>query len=301
MDAQQLMERAIENAKRFKPDDSKRIPKVGAVIEKDGKVLADGWRQAEIHAEKDALAKVADRNSLRGATVYTTLEPCTPRVRRKPEESCTSLLLDAGIKKVVIGILDPNQGVCGKGVLALQKHDIEVVLFPHELSQQIRALNEEFIRAQQTLGLIIITPAQGAQLETYKTAGKHTFKCECISPPNEDIFVFSEYKGQWYPQPTKLKQCANTNEYQFDCWFGTTGPHTVHVVRANSLGEVLISYYWKVCEQDKQRRTRFRATDSSATFLNLLGDKYIGVPISSLPQGLDSQGCVSVEVVPKPT
>jgi pyrimidine deaminase RibD-like protein len=55
-------------------------------------------------------------------------------------------LVRAKVKKVYVGILDPNQGVCGKGVLELQDHNIEVELFPPVLAQQIRIQNDPFIQ-----------------------------------------------------------------------------------------------------------------------------------------------------------
>jgi len=165
-----LMEMAIRMAMLCEPKDPERIPMVGAVTEHNGKILGKGCRGEDIHAEMDALSKVADRTLLQDATVYTTLEPCTRTVRSKPEEACTSLLCDAQIKKVVIGILDPNQGVCGKGLLELQKHDIEVELFPQDLAQKIRSLNDRFVRAQQTLGVRLLDPEPNAQLHTYKRA-----------------------------------------------------------------------------------------------------------------------------------
>ena len=66
-------------------------------------------------------------------------------------------------------ILDPNQGVTGKGLWRLQTGGVEVALFPHNLAQQIRALNAVFIRTQETLGATIISPKNGETLKTYET------------------------------------------------------------------------------------------------------------------------------------
>ena len=235
-------------------NDPKRIPKVGAVIvAHDGAVLGTGSRQADTHAEMDALNHVRDKTRLPGATVFTTLEPCTREVRRKREEqACTNLLLAAQVKKVVIGILDPNQGVCGKGVLELQKNDIEIELFPHALAKKIRAINEEFVRAQQTLGLVFIEPASNPALLTVKLPGPYTFKCTCITPPGNDIFVVSEGRGVWWPQGSKLRPIPGSEAdgypvYAFKSWFTATGLQWVHVVRANELGQALIGYYNKAC------------------------------------------------------
>jgi pyrimidine deaminase RibD-like protein len=130
MTDRQLMELAIAELEKCKPTDLERVPKVGAVLAIDGEVIAAASRGEEDHAEKRALEKIEPGRNLSQATVYTTLEPCTHRVRRKEGESCTDRLVRGQVKKVVIGILDPNQGVCGKGLLQLQAAKIEVELFP---------------------------------------------------------------------------------------------------------------------------------------------------------------------------
>jgi|ERR1022692_1430897 pyrimidine deaminase RibD-like protein len=115
------------------------------------KARGTGREDDDEHAEWDALEKVRDKSALAGATLYTTLEPCTPPVRSKPLECCTELVLQHQIKRVFVGMLDPNQGVTGKGLLRLQEAGVEVALFPHDLSAAIRAENAAFIRSQQTL------------------------------------------------------------------------------------------------------------------------------------------------------
>jgi hypothetical protein len=70
-------------------------------------------------------------------------------------------------------MLDPNQGVTGKGLWKLQDSGVEVELFPPGLAGQIRAINAPFIRSQQTLGATIISPKSGEILKTHQTAGRH--------------------------------------------------------------------------------------------------------------------------------
>jgi pyrimidine deaminase RibD-like protein len=295
-----LMEMAINMARKCESDNPDRIPLVGALIEHNGEILGKGCRGEDIHAEMDALSQVRDRTRLQDATIYTTLEPCTPGVRSKPEESCTSLIRDARVKKVVIGILDPNQGVCGKGLLELQRHGIEVELFPQDLAQKIRLLNDRFVRAQQTLGVHFLDPEPNAQLHTYRTNGKHTFTCECITPPGPDVFIlFTNPSGQWWPQPTRLRQKSDSNKYEFDCWFGTTGFHTIHVVRATELGSGLINYYRKVVDLGTKQLERLKPIGLSEDRLRQLRLGYPGIELTRLPRGLDSQANIVVEVMPK--
>ena len=145
------MKKAIALAERCKPI-ADRIPKVGALIAIDETVIGQGSRGTgnpgdDDHAEYNALSSVPDRSQLPRSTVYTTLEPCTPGVRSDPLTCCTELITQAEVKKVFIGMLDPNQGVRGKGLWELQSHRIEVELFPPDLAQEIRVMNERFIRA----------------------------------------------------------------------------------------------------------------------------------------------------------
>ena len=101
-------------------------PLVGAVIVKDGKILACGYHHkfGDLHAERDALKNAKEAGlDVSGATIYVTLEPCCHTGKQPP---CTQAIIEAGIKKVVIGSRDPNPLVDGKGVHILEKAGIEV-------------------------------------------------------------------------------------------------------------------------------------------------------------------------------
>ena len=108
MAERELMELAIAELEKCNPADPEGVPKVGAVIAIDDEVVAAAHRGEEDHAEKRALEQIDPGRDLSRATVYTTLEPCTHRVRRKEGESCTDRLVRKQVKKVVIGILDPG-------------------------------------------------------------------------------------------------------------------------------------------------------------------------------------------------
>src|SRR5438094_6794202 len=113
---------------------------VGAVIVKDGAVIGEGFytwdgvRHAEIIALEQAGA------ARRGATVYTSLEPCSHQGRTPP---CAKALIDAGVARVVSAIQDPNPEVDGSGLAALREAGIQVEC--GMLEEEARRLNEAFI------------------------------------------------------------------------------------------------------------------------------------------------------------
>nr|WP_064741659.1 deaminase [Hamadaea tsunoensis] len=100
---------------------------VGAVVVLDGECLAYGFsRETDrtVHAEEAALAKLSDVD-LTGATVYSTLEPCSRRASRP--KSCTRLIIDAGVRRVVYALREPPLFVECEGVELLTAAGLEVV------------------------------------------------------------------------------------------------------------------------------------------------------------------------------
>lgn len=100
-------------------------PMVGCVLVKGGRVIGEGFheRVGQNHAEPNALANCTE--DPRGATAYVTLEPCCHTNKRTPP--CCPRLIGAGIRRVVVGALDPNPAVDGNGVAALRAAGVEVV------------------------------------------------------------------------------------------------------------------------------------------------------------------------------
>ncbi len=98
-------------------------PFVGAVVVRNGMVLASGFTQAYgfDHAEVQALKQAGKK--AKGADMFVTLEPCSHYGKTPP---CASAIIAAGIKRVFVGIPDPNPLVSGKGIAMLQKAGIEV-------------------------------------------------------------------------------------------------------------------------------------------------------------------------------
>lgn len=140
---------AIEEARKSVPEDERAHPKVGAVVVKDGKILSQAHRgeKSKSHAEYVALDDKLSDDLVAGATVYTTLEPCT--TRKHPKIPCAQRLIDRRVQRVVIGMLDPNPDIRGRGDQLLSDAGIEVQLFPRELRAQVEEMNREFIRAQK--------------------------------------------------------------------------------------------------------------------------------------------------------
>ena len=99
-------------------------PMVGALIVENGEVVAEGWHKGagQPHAEVEALAALRRAPSA-DATLYVTLEPCSTCGRTG---ACTEAIIDAGIRKVVVGAVDPNPAHAGRGLEILRKAGIEV-------------------------------------------------------------------------------------------------------------------------------------------------------------------------------
>ncbi|WP_408096809.1 bifunctional diaminohydroxyphosphoribosylaminopyrimidine deaminase/5-amino-6-(5-phosphoribosylamino)uracil reductase RibD [Peredibacter sp. HCB2-198] len=120
-------------------------PMVGAVLVKDGKIIARGFhhKAGQDHAEIDAIKNATE--SVEGATLYVNLEPCCHTNKSTPP--CAQRLIQEKIKKVVISNLDPNPNVNGKGVELLKQNGIEV---EHGiLAKEGEALNEVFFTSQK--------------------------------------------------------------------------------------------------------------------------------------------------------
>ncbi|MGL9814027.1 riboflavin biosynthesis protein RibD [Enterococcus sp. DIV0098] len=102
-------------------------PLVGAVIVKDDQAIARGAHltYGQPHAEKNAITLCETPEKLLNSTLYVTLEPCHHHGKQPP---CTQAILESGIKRVVIGQLDPNPLVAGMGKQFLEDQGIEVIV-----------------------------------------------------------------------------------------------------------------------------------------------------------------------------
>lgn len=151
MDEARFMRMAIDEARNSRHEDERPHPKVGAVVVRDGEVLATAHRgelKLGEHAEFTAPERKLKDAVLAGSTVYTTLEPCTSR--NHPKVPCVQRLVERKVARVVIGMLDPNPEISGKGQRTLRDANIVTDLFPAPLMSEIEELNREFMRFQQS-------------------------------------------------------------------------------------------------------------------------------------------------------
>ncbi|ADR21482.1 riboflavin biosynthesis protein RibD [Marivirga tractuosa] len=140
-----FMQRALQLAGYGKATASPN-PMVGCVIVLDGKVIGEGWHKkaGEPHAEVMAIRSVENPELLKSSTAYVTLEPCAHYGKTPP---CAELLVEKQLKKVVIGAVDPNPLVAGKGIQILKKAGIEVE--SAVLEQECLEVNKAFFTYMQ--------------------------------------------------------------------------------------------------------------------------------------------------------
>src|SRR6202047_2155441 len=133
--------RAIELAKNgrgaVRPN-----PVVGAVVAREGEGLGEGWHEefGAAHAEVNAI-EACGLADLSGATLYVSLEPCCHEGKTPP---CTDAILQAGLRRVVVGSDDPSEKASGRGLGILRDEGVEVVIADGELAAAARLLNQAF-------------------------------------------------------------------------------------------------------------------------------------------------------------
>ncbi len=209
--------------------------------------------------------------------------------------------------KVFIGILDPNQGVTGKGLWALQAANIEVELFPPDLAKEILSINEAFISEQQTLGLSITSPQNGSTIRTWDKGGVCTFEGTYLNPPGDSVYAFTKIGATWWPQPNPVVT-THPNKWSVKVHFGDHVPHTVAIVRANDLGKTLINTYLELSRTRQRARKEIQSALEPKLkeleahgiqmwkVINMVGNQFPGIAMSKLPKGLQLQTQIDVIV-----
>ena len=151
-------------------------PRVGAVLVQDGRIIGEGFHPyaGGPHAEVAAVRAVRDRERLREATLYVSLEPCNHFGKTPP---CTDLILESGIPRVVVGSLDPNPQVSGQGIARLRAQGVAVSLAadpwpfvdlnaPFFINQQLRRPYITLKWARSADGYLAATGPDGAAMRT---------------------------------------------------------------------------------------------------------------------------------------
>ena len=160
-------------------------PMVGSVIVYNEMIIGEGWHRkaGEPHAEVNAINSVKDESLLKKATIYVSLEPCSHFGKTPP---CSDLIIAKGIKKVVIGTMDPFAKVAGRGIKKLMDAGCEVKI--GKLEDQCQDLNKRFFTFHKKQRPYII-------LKWAQTQDGY------IAPEKKDekrpVWITNKYSGRW--------------------------------------------------------------------------------------------------------
>jgi pyrimidine deaminase RibD-like protein len=249
-DARGFMLRAIEQARASNSEPGRVSPKVGAVLVRDGRVIAEAHRgEMEVgeHAEYTLLERKLADDTVAGATLFTTLEPCTSR--NTPKIPCVERIIERRLDRVYIGMLDPNDDIRGRGELRLRDAGVEVARFDSDLMAVIEELNRDFIRLHRQEPPISRTEAQLRDPVPEGEAGPNGFpigytddgdKVEWVSDPGDpngpwplllrrgDSAIKAAYDELWhkvwYNRHRGLMAAIARGEY-------TVGPEQEEIIR----------------------------------------------------------------------
>jgi len=161
-------------------------PMVGSVIVLNDVIIGEGWHRkaGESHAEINAINSVEDKFLLKKATIYVSLEPCSHLGKTPP---CANLIVDSGIKNVVIGIIDANIKVSGRGVEYLENNDCNVIV--GVLENECKELNKRFFTSHTQKRPFII-------LKWAETADGFIDKLRDESSENLPNWISNQYSQQ---------------------------------------------------------------------------------------------------------
>lgn len=271
-----FMQRALNLAAKAKGMTSPN-PMVGAVIVKNGRIIAEDYHKkaGEPHAEALAILKAGDK--AKGSTLYITLEPCCHLDKRTPP--CTGAIIKSGIKKVFIAMKDPNPKVSGKGIEELEKNGIEVV--SGILEDKAKRLNEAYIKyittrmpfvilkTAMTLDGKIATPEGQSKWITGQKARKVVHQMRrwadailtavgTVKADNPELTarIGSRVKGQDVRNPKRIVIDPNL-ETPIDYKIFNVPPETIVITRkgqgTKSKGQELIDKGVKIIEYDGER------------------------------------------------
>jgi len=269
----------IEEARKSVPEnDGRPHPMVGAVVVKNGKVLAVAHRgEAEgNHAEYIALEKRLSDAAVAGSTVYTTLEPCT--TRNHPKIPCADRLVERKVARVVMGMLDPDTRITGRGQRKLRKANIATDFFPHDLMAEVEDLNREFAREIESKDKAPISAAQpnekATDEELAQSPGRHHEKIiEKLEDTSEGALVeigcFPRQSVE-LPVPT-LEEFLHRNRLQFSEAMGHF--QSIDVFQNG----VSVGYFPRGRRPDAKSTERFTLYNNGVAVFDALADTFLGV------------------------
>lgn len=201
------MEMAIQvmNQSIQEPRKDKVSPKVGAIL-----IKSDGTEETAFrgelrhgdHAEFTLLERKNRSNRLDGSLLFATLEPCAPGARNHPKLGCAERIVNARIKKVWIGIEDPDPTVDRKGIKYLLDNGVEVEMFDADLQKQIREANKQFILEAEER-------AKKVEVEQQPVVLSEKEKSE----PKADLSDLSQSQLESFIQKASLKVELNSPEF----------------------------------------------------------------------------------------
>ena len=171
-------------------------PMVGAVCAKQGRIIGRGYhKKAGLpHAEIDAFSDANRKgNSLKGASLYVTLEPCCHKEKLTPP--CTDAIISADISEVIVGAIDPNPAVSGKGIDMLCRNGISVRT--GVLGKRCAEINE-FFNKRITTGLPFVVLKCAA-----------TFDGKIASRTGESKWIGSERQEKICSQAQEKRGCGS--------------------------------------------------------------------------------------------
>jgi diaminohydroxyphosphoribosylaminopyrimidine deaminase/5-amino-6-(5-phosphoribosylamino)uracil reductase len=270
-------------------------PMVGAVLVKDGKIIAEGYhRKAGFpHAEVIAIEKAGSKAP--GATLYVNLEPCCHRDKKTPP--CTEKIISSGIKRVVVSMIDPNPKVSGRGIEILRNAGIEVKT--GILESKARELNEPYIKhittgmpfvilkIAMTLDGKIATPEGESEWITGEKSRRLVHKLR--GTLDAVMTAIGTVKADDPELTCRLKRYRNPArviidpdmEVRTDAKVTTTPPHTILVVKTSTARTAKI--------EDKMKK--YVLEERGIKFIEYEGDK---VDLSWLMSELANANIMSV-------
>lgn len=168
----EFMRKAIELAEKGRGFTNPN-PVVGAVIVKNGRIIAEGYHHklGDLHAERDALRNAREHNvDVKGASIFVTLEPCCHTGHQPP---CTQAIIEAGISEVIYGSHDPNPLVNGKGEEILEAAGIKVTAgFMQEECDKLNPVFFHYIKTKMPYTIIKYAMTADGQTATSKSESR---------------------------------------------------------------------------------------------------------------------------------